>query len=139
MVYRDMMMDIVALVQLSDDDLVAHVKRSAGDERRATAALVAALSELDARKLYLREGCSSLFAYCTRVLHLSEHAAYGRIEAARAVRRFPVVLERLERGELTLTNLCLMRSHLTDDNHLELLDAARHASKRDVERLVAAI
>lgn len=123
---------------LSDRDLIAEVKRRAGAERIATAALVASLAEMDARRLYLGEGCSSLFTYCTRVLHLSEHAAYGRIEAARAARRFPVVLERLEQGTLTLSNLCLLRSHLTDENCLELLDTVRHASKRDVERLVAA-
>ena len=43
--------------------------------------------ELDARRLYLREGCSSLFTYCTQVLHLAEGSAYNRIEAARAARR----------------------------------------------------
>src|SRR5687767_10455839 len=139
MVYRDMMMDIVALVQLSDDDLVAHVKRSAGDERRATAALVAALSELDARKLYLREGCSSLFTYCTQVLHLSEHAAYGRIEAARAARRFTVLLDLLAEGALTLTAIGLLAPHLTVENHQQLLGAARHKTKRDVELLVATL
>jgi 5-methylcytosine-specific restriction endonuclease McrA len=124
---------------LTDRDLISEVKRLAAMERSATVALIASLAEMDARRLYLGEGCSSLFTYCTRVLHLSEHAAYGRIEAARAARRLPMVLERLERGELTLTNLCLLRPHLTDENCLDLLDAARHASKRDVERVVAGL
>ena len=48
--------------------------RLAAEERKATAQLIAALAELDARRLYLGEGCSSLFTYCTTVLHLSEHA-----------------------------------------------------------------
>jgi hypothetical protein len=73
------------------------------------------------------------------VLHLSEHAAYGRIEAARAIRRFPIILERLERGELTLTAVSLLRPHLTEANCGELLEAATHKSKREVERLVAEI
>jgi hypothetical protein len=94
---------------------------------------------MDARRLYLGEGSSSLFTYCTQVLHLSEHAAYGRIEAARAVRRFPLILERLESGEVTLTAVSLLRPHLTEANCGDLLDAARHRSKREVERLVAAI
>jgi hypothetical protein len=76
---------------------------------------------------------------CMQVLHLSEHAAYGRIEAARAVRRFPIILERLERGELTLTAVSLLRSHLTEANCGQLLEAATHKRKRDVERLVAGI
>jgi len=33
-------------------------------------------------------------AYCTQVLRLSERAAYHRIEAARAARQYPVILER---------------------------------------------
>jgi hypothetical protein len=70
---------------------------------------------------------------------LSEHAAYGRIEAARAARKFPVLLERLAEGALTLTNLCLLAPHLTPDNHLEVLAAARHKTKREVELLVATL
>ena len=77
------------LALLSDPALLHEVKRLAACEREATAALVASLAELDARRLYLGEGCASLFAYCTQILHLSEHAAYHRIEAARASRRCP--------------------------------------------------
>ena len=138
MVYR-VMTGALSFIEFSDRDLVSEVKRLAQCERGATAALIGSLAEMDERRLYLGEGCASLFVYCTRVLHLSEHAAYGRIEAARAARRFPIVLERLERGELTLTSLCLVRPHLTEANCNELLDAARHATKRDVERLIATI
>lgn len=125
------------LADLSDRDLLAEVKRLAERECLATADLIASLAELDARRLYLGEGCSSLFTYCTQVLHLSEHAAYGRIEAARAARRFPLILERLADGAITLTAVGLLAPHFTPDNHRELLDATRHRSKRDVEHLVA--
>jgi hypothetical protein len=74
-----------AFTQLSNQELLAEVKRLTGCERQATVQLIASLMEIDARRLYLGEGCSSLFTYCTQVLHLSEHAAYSRIEAARAV------------------------------------------------------
>ena len=53
----------------------------------ALAETSAALAELDARRLYLAQGCSSLFAYCTSVLHYSEHGAFNRIEVARAAAR----------------------------------------------------
>jgi len=89
-----------SFADLSDGDLLATVHRLAIDERRATASLIASLAELDERRLYLAEGYSSLFTYCTRVLHLSEHAAYGRIEAARVARKYPVFLERLAAGDL---------------------------------------
>lgn len=122
---------------MSDQELLAQVMRAATCERRATVQLVALLMELDARKLYLAEGCSSLFTYCRQILHLSEHAAYGRIEAARAARRFPVILERLAEGAIHLTAIGLLAPHLTPANHQDLLQAAQHKSKREVEELVA--
>jgi 5-methylcytosine-specific restriction endonuclease McrA len=123
--------------RLSDPDLLAHVKHLAYRERQATVALLVHLAELDARRLYLGEGHSSMFAYCTQVLQLSESAAYRRIEAARAARRFPSILERLEDGTASLTTVRLLAPHLTEDNHRGLLDATRGASRRDVEELVA--
>ena len=124
---------------MSDDELLVEVGRLAVHERQATAHLIASLAELDARRLYLGQGCSSLFTYCTQVLRLSEHAAYGRIEAARAARRFPVVLELLANGSVNLTAIGLLAPHLTPANHRELLDSARHKTKRDVEHLVASL
>ncbi len=126
-----------AVAQLSNQELLARVTHLAQRERAATAALIAHLAELDARRLYLAEGCSSLFTYCTQLLHLSEHAAYGRIEAARAARKFPIILEKLAEGSVTLTAVGLLAPHLTPENHRELLDLARHKSKRQVEELVA--
>jgi len=124
--------------RLSDDALLARVTQLAGNEAEVTAELVAHLAELDLRRLYLARGCSSLFAYCTEVLHLSGHAAYARIEAARAARRFPRILEDLGSGALHLTAVCLLAPVLDESNHTRLLGAARHCSKRRVEELVAA-
>ncbi|MGH7490468.1 MAG: HNH endonuclease, partial [bacterium] len=83
--------------------------------------------------------CSSLFTYCTQVLHLSEHATYHRIEAARAARQFPVILELVAEGALTLTTVALLRPHLTRENCGPLLEAARCKSKREVEYQVACL
>jgi hypothetical protein len=97
------MTTLATFCTFANEALLAETIRLAANERRATGQLIAALAEVDARKLYLAEGCSSLFVYCTRVLHLSEHAAYARIEAARAAWRFPMILEFLVDGSITLT------------------------------------
>jgi hypothetical protein len=130
---------IQSFAQLSDDDLLATVKRLALTECHATAALVRSLIELDVRRLYLGEGYSSLFTYCTQELHLAEGAAYNRIEAARAVRRFPAILKALEDGAVTLTAVRLLAPHLTEDNHQDVLGSARHKGKREIELLVASL
>jgi hypothetical protein len=122
---------------LCDAELIAEVKRLAGCEHQATARLIAALAELDARRLYLGQGCASMFTYCTQVLHLAEHAAYNRIEAARAARRFPVILTRLADGSVHLSAIRLLAPHLTQENHADVLREASHKSKREVEQIVA--
>jgi 5-methylcytosine-specific restriction endonuclease McrA len=139
MLQESMTNDVSGQTELADRELLAEVHRLVSNERNATAQLIAALGELDARRLYLGEGCPSLFTYCTQVLHLSEHAAYGRIEAARAARRWPVVLDMLADGSLHLTAVALLRKHLTAENHAALLAAARHRTKREVEEIIAAL
>jgi len=128
---------IPVLERLSDPQLLAEVTRLAAAERVAIGMLVAALAEFDARGLYLGQGCSSMFTYCTQVLHLAEHAAYNRIEAARAARRFPMILTWLAGGRLHLSAIRLLAPHLTEANHQALLDEASHKSKREVEQIVA--
>jgi hypothetical protein len=49
------------------------------------------------------------------MFHLSEHAAYGPIEATRAARRFPAILQQLMNGSINLTPVGLLRPHLTSD------------------------
>ena len=127
------------LAALSDDQLVERLKDLVSCERRAAVALVRSLVEFDTRRLYLREGCSSLFTYCTQVLHLSEGSAFNRIETARAARRFPRVLEALDCGDVTLTAVRLLAPYLTPANHEEVLHAARHKSKQEIQELIASI
>lgn len=125
--------------RLTDDELIVDLKAAASHERAVTAELIALLAEMDTRRLYLAEAYSSLFLYCTKCLRLSEHAAYGRIEAARTARKFPMVLELLADGSLTLTTMCLLASHLTVENCQRLLAAGRHKTKREVEEQIAAL
>jgi hypothetical protein len=127
------------LSDLPDTELVAEVSRRAARERQATADLIRALIEFDRRRLYLGEGQSSLFAYCTSVLHYSEHGAFNRIEVARAAARWPQLLACLEDGSLHLAGARLLAPHLTEENIEMALAAARHKSKREIEDVAAGL
>ena len=127
------------LSRLTDDELTIAVRRFATEERTSTAQLVAHLAEFDARRLHLAAGFSSLFKYCSEVLRLSEHESYNRIEAARAARRFPIIIERLAEGSLNLTSVRLLAPHLTPENHRQLLDEAAGGRKQVVEEIVARV
>jgi len=122
---------------LSDTELLTETPRLARCERGATAILIAHLAEVEARKLYLAAGFDSMFAYCIEVLRLSEHEAFSRIEAARAARRIPRLLDMLSEGSLNLTTLRLLAPRLTEQNREELLAEAGGKRKSQVQELLA--
>jgi 5-methylcytosine-specific restriction endonuclease McrA len=122
---------------MSDSELVTRLDTLVTQEQRLTATFLGHLSELERRDLHLAKGYSSLFAYCTQALGLSEDVAYKRVGAARYAQRFPMALGLITEGKLHLSALLLIGPHLTDANHRAWLLAAAGRSKRDVERLVA--
>jgi hypothetical protein len=129
---------LVAAAALSDQELLARLEVLASKEREASVELVAHLAELDGRPaLYAAQGYGSLFTYCTQALRLSEDAACTRIAAARACRRFPVILDLLASGSLSLTSVRLLAPHLTAENHQSALAKARDRGRREIEALVA--
>lgn len=123
---------------VSDAALLRELHALAGFHRRVTAELIAHLGELDARRLHVDKGFSSLFSYCVEELRFSEDEACRRIDAARLARRFPAVVPLLETGALSLTVLALLKLHLTEDNHRELLAGVSGASVRRAKEWLAA-
>jgi 5-methylcytosine-specific restriction endonuclease McrA len=126
------------LSTIAADTLLERLHVLVGSHRRVTADLIAHLSEVDARRLHVSKGFSSLFGYCVECLGFSEDEACRRIDAARLVRRFPEVYSLLEDGSVSLTVLGLLKQHLTSENHRELLRAVSGASVRQAKELLAA-
>lgn len=125
------------LKTLSDTQLLDALRSAVQAERQSTAALVAHIAEVDARRLYLERAKPSMFSYCVDVLKLSEQAAYLRIYAARLTRRFPEALDGLATGRLHLTALKLVGPHLTEENSEAVLERVSGKSRRATEQELA--
>jgi hypothetical protein len=126
-----------ALAGIPDAKLLVRVQELVQRGNSVESELLAHLGEVEARQLYLEEGCSSMFAYCQRVLHFAEGVAYKRIQAARVARRHPQVLEALRSGELHLTAVSLLAPKLTEGNCAELVAAAKHLGADEIRRMLA--
>ena len=120
------------------DGVLGAIESALGSERAELARLVVYLGEVEERLIHLVQGYASLFEFYTVQLRLSEGEAFRRINAARLARRFPVIVELLAAGDQHLSGLVLLRDHLTEDNHAELLAEASNKSKRQIEMLLAA-
>ena len=131
------MWDQAGLGRLGDRQLLAQLSSLVRRSNELTSEVLAHLIEVEARLLFAELGFSSMFAYCTERLGLSESAAWRRILSARVCRRFPEVFERVARGELHLSAVCSLAPHLTEQNAGELFEACRGKKRREVDELLA--
>jgi len=127
-----------SLESMSDDELLRGLSALVQKSRRMEFELVAHIGEVNERELYRRE-TSSMFAYCTEVLHLSEAEAYLRINAARASRRHPMLLDMLRDGRLHLSAIVKLAPHLNEANREAVLARAVHRTKAQIDELIAEI
>jgi hypothetical protein len=125
-----------SLKHLTDSVLLQELTNLVTRDRSITAQILAHIAEVDARRLYLPAAYPSMHAYCVAELALSDDAAYKRIQAARAARRFPVLFDAIEDGRLHLTAVGLIAPHLEVDNVAELVALAAFKRKVEIERLL---
>ena len=114
--------------ELSNGELLERLETMSSSERLLGAAIVEHLCEVEARGLHLDIGFGSLFQYCTKQLGFSEDVAYKRVKVAQAGAARPRILEHLETGELSLSSVAVIASHLDEIDQTE--------TRADLENLV---
>src|SRR5688572_27371911 len=132
-------MERAQIASVTDQELIANLRRLVRADRTLSARLLIHLGEVDARGLYRDYAYPSMFAYCVEELRMSDAEAYLRIQAARLGRLFPLIVSMFANGSLHLTAIKLLGPHLTPENHLHLLEQASGKNKREIELLVATL
>ncbi len=130
-------MDPYATSHFSHRALRHDLKTLVARDCAATAVLLSRIAEFEERQLFLPDGYPSMFAYCVRELHFCEGTASRRIYAARAALRFPALFVAVAEGRLHLTAVVMLAKYLTSGNVDELVAAATHKSKAEIEQLIA--
>ena len=130
-------MQLVSLSHLSDRDFDNSLVAALAREHNSVAWVLTHLVEAESRRRYLPLGYPSLYEYCVQALHLSESVAYKRVAAVHVLRRFPMLMERISDGRLSLSSLVLIQPHLTEHTYRELCEAVEHRSAADVRLLIA--
>jgi len=121
---------------LTNQQLLQSLERWVQTGREVDAELLLHLGEVEARGIYREQATSSMWAYCTQRLGMSEDVTSIRLRAARAAREFPEVVEMIADGRMHLSGVALLAKHLTQENHEQVGKCARGLSKRDIEKRV---
>jgi hypothetical protein len=130
-------MDPYVTCHFSHRALLLDLRNSKGGESKSTAVVLSRIAEVDARQLYLQEGYPSMYAFLVQDLNYSEGAAYKRLYAARAARKFPFLYDAVAEGKLHLSAVVMLSRYLTEGNVGELVHAATHKTKAQIEQLIA--
>jgi len=127
------------LKHLNDKTLLSEIKKLVSQELSLTVEVLQHLREIDKRKLYSDLKCSSLFDYCVRELGFSEASAQRRIIASRLIDDIPDLIEKIEKGKLTLTNISQANQFFREneiknpEQKNEILNAIEGLSKKGCE------
>ena len=122
---------------LSDNALLCQFGDLVRQDREGNANLLRHIDSIDSRKLWAKLGHPSMFAFLVVRHHMSESTAAKRIGAARTARRFPILFDMVARGDIHLSGIHRLKTHLTPENHEHVLEQAKHQTIRQIEALVA--
>lgn len=124
------------MTEFSDQRLMEETAALVKTERQTTARILDYLSEIDRRRLWAREGYSSLHDFCVRYLNYSESEANRRIQSAHCVERVAEVKPLLEQNKLSLTGLSLIAPWVTAENAATLIPKVEGKSTRQIEKVL---
>jgi 5-methylcytosine-specific restriction endonuclease McrA len=127
----------MSLRTLSDVALLNRINRLTRSERSFTLRVLDCLIEVEWRKLHFAFGYSSMFNFCTSGLGYSGSAAGRRIQAARAIARFPEIRALLFANDVNVCTVSRVARILTPDNKDEILARIRRKSLDEVIAIVA--
>ncbi|WP_413578256.1 HNH endonuclease [Bdellovibrio sp. HCB290] len=137
------------LKALNQNELDLRIKSLAQKEREVLHEVLETLKEIDARKSYLNFGFSSLFEYLVHGVGYSEGSAQRRIDAARLLRELPGVAEKIQTGEINLSQISLVQkaarevirtraASVTAEQKMEVLENLGKKSYGQTQQQVAA-
>ncbi len=125
------------LERLSDGDLMATADRLVVVHRKAAANLLACLVEVVRRDLHLVDGASTLADWCMARWGVSEDQAWTYTKVVEVARKWPLALEMVADGRLSLSGVRALRQHLSNDNAEERLREAAGKTRQELQLLMA--
>ncbi len=123
-----------------DRGLLSWVKK----EKEALKEVLLHIAEIDKRRLYLRLAYPSMFAYLTERMGYEGGSAQRRLDAARLSLEVPSLIETLDRGEVTLSQVTFLQKTLRASPHkttlqekIQLIEEIKNKSVKDTQIVIA--
>ncbi|MBY0371285.1 hypothetical protein K2X33_11400 [bacterium] len=126
----------MTLKSQSDRYILRGMEMLIAKDRKLKSDFLIYLGEADYRKLYAKEGYSSLFRWLTEKYGFSESSALKRIQVSRLALKFPFLYRDIASGKYTLSALGRLAPFVNGANAPVLFGAAEKKSVRQVEEFL---
>lgn len=134
----------MSLTHLDNQELIASTERALQHSREAEVEVLRHFQEIEDRRLWVETG--SLYKYIALTFHLTADQIYPRLQAMRVMRTIPEVEEKLEQGELSVTNV--LKAHqvfqaeskereVSLEEKRETLESLENASTKEADKILA--
>ena len=127
-------------------NIVARLKELVGEERKIQAEIVRLLLQVEDQKIFAKLSYPSVYEFCRKELGYDEGSAYRHVSAMRLHRRDDRCADKIESGELSLTNAAKVETTIrqAEKQNIEvdassLFESALNATTREVEKIVEKI
>ncbi len=127
------------LAKLSNHEIIRKGDRAVHSRHELSIEILDCLVEIEGRSIFLKEGYSPLFDYCTRRWHYSPPKAGRFIAAARCMKNFPAVRNLLSRRRITLCGVSGIAGILTHENSNRILQVVSGKKFVEIEKIVASL
>lgn len=138
---------IMEFTKISNQDLLNRLDKLVHSERKLTHVILCHINEVESRRLYAELGFESMFSYLTRHCGYGEDSAYRRLQAARLLKKNPIIATKLEQGVLNLTQLTQVQKCLKQESKagnaidakttLQIIEQIENKSSFDTKKILA--
>ncbi len=125
------------MAELSNVEILKRGDRAIRNEHALLISILECLNEIEKRSLYLKEGYSSLFAFCTCRWRYSPSKAGRFIAASRCMKKFPAARMLLVDRRITVCGLAKIARLLAEGNPEEILRSVSGKTFAEIEKIVA--
>lgn len=125
------------LVHLTNDQLLGCLTSAHQDFERHQSRFLMAVGHFELRGLAADAGAPSTSQFLIRRLNIAPNTAYEYIRVSETLLGFPFVAEAFAHGQISYSQVRLLRRYLKPDNEVDLVMMAAEMSYRELERALA--
>lgn len=123
--------------KMKNAEIHLNLQKLTRSERKLTHLILLHIQQIEARRIHLELGHSSMFEYLTRTLGYSESCAYRRLQSARLLKQLPEIQHAIENGSLKLTQLSQVQTAIrTRQKNLQRATGQSRISLQEEARVV---